>query len=300
MGDKRSFSSGRFAMGINGQFAGFIKKVSGGVVKGELVKHNLGTSFYQKKHLATIAHDPLTLEVSMGMGQVFWDWVKASFDQGFVQHNCELLAADFNHNVQAVRVFNEAYIAEVTVPTCDGSSKEPGYFTIKIDPITIRYEKGTGAKITGDENVNSKKWLCSNFKFELGSLPCARVAKIESFKWTQKIVKDEVGAFREPMKEPAALEVDNLKLSISMADIDPWFDWHRSFVIDGKCADGDELTGSLTLLGPDMKEELMTINFEHVGIISLEQGAVEANKEEVARFNVELYTEKIAIQTYTT
>jgi hypothetical protein len=287
-------------MGVDGKFAGFIKKVSGGTVKGELVKHNLGTSFYQKKHLATIAHEPLTIEVSMGMGQPFWDWVKASFDKGFVQKNCELMAADFNHKVQAVRAFNDAYISEVTVPTCDGSSKEPGYFTVKIDPNTIRYEPGDGSEIKGDENANAKKWLCSNFRFKLGDLPCDRVAKIESFKWTQKIVKDEVGAFREPMKEPASLEVDNLKLSISMADIDKWFEWHRSFVIDGKCTDGDELSGSLELLSPDLKETLCSISFGHVGIISLEQGAVEANKEEVARFNVELYTEEIKIDTYST
>ncbi len=298
MGAKRSFTAGRFAMGIDGVFAGFIKKVSGGTVKGELVKHNLGTSFYQKKHLATISHEPLNLEMSMGMGKPMWDWVKASFDKGFVQKNCELMAADFNHKVQTVRVFNDAYISEVTVPTCDGSSKEPGYFTVKVDPITIRYEKGSG-EIAGEENANSKKWLCSNFKFELGDLPCDRVAKLESFKWTQKIVKDEVGAFREPMKEPAALEVDNLKLSISMADIDPWFEWHKSFVIDGKCADGDELTGSLTFLGPDMQEELATITFKHVGIVSLEQGATEANKEEVARFDVELYVEEIAFEAFT-
>jgi hypothetical protein len=39
-----------------------------------------------------------------------------------------------------------------------------------------------------DENVGSKKWLCSNFKLEVDGLPCNRVAKIDSFNWEQKVV----------------------------------------------------------------------------------------------------------------
>ena len=41
---------------------------------------------------------------------------------------------------------------------------------------------------------------------------------------------------------------------------------NQTFVIDGKCADSDELTGSLTFLGPDLVEELAEIQFDHVGI----------------------------------
>ncbi len=55
---------------------------------------------------------------------------------------------------------------------------------------------------------------------------------------------------------------------------------------------------ALTILGPDLEEELMTINFSHVGLLSLEQNKVEANKEEVARFTVELYCEEVAIASY--
>jgi hypothetical protein len=296
----RSFAAGRFAFGIDGEFAGFVKKVSGGTIKGEVVTHNLGTSNIQKKHLATISHEPMDLEISMGMGKNLWDWVKSSFDLGFVQKNCELQACNFNSEVQAVRVFNDAYISEVTIPALDGSNKDAAYFTIKLDPRIIRYEKGDGAQIKGDENLNSKKWLCSNFRFDIDGLPCDRIAKADSIKWTQKIVKDEVGAFREPTKEPAALECSNLKLTISMADLDPWAEWHKSFVIDGKCTDSDEKNATLTLLGPDLQEELMTITFEHLGIISLEQEGVEANKEDVARFTAEMYVEKITIDTYNT
>lgn len=294
----RSYAAGRFAFGIDGQFAGFIKKCSGGVTKGEVVTHKLGTTNFERKHLATISHEPLTIEVSMGMGQNLWEWIKASWDQGFVQKNAELQACNFNHEVQAVRVFQDTYIKKVTVPACDASSKDSNYFTIELDPRIIRYEKGTGAKIKGDENVNSKKWLCSNFRLEIDGLPCERVAKVDSFSWEQKVVKDEVGMYREPMKEPAALTVPNLKLTISMADYWPWYEWFQDFVINGNCHDGAEKKGALTFLDPSLKEELATISFDHLGIISMEQEAVEANSENVARFTVELYCEQMFMDVY--
>ena len=296
---ERSYSAGRFGFRVSDRFAGFIKKCSGGVTKGELVTHKLGTSNYERKHLATISHEPLTIEISMGMGHDLWDWIKRSWDKGFVQQDCELLACDFDHNVRAVRVFLQSYITKVTVPALDGGNKEPGYFTVEIDPTTIRYERGTGDPLSGSvENVNAKKWLCSNFRLDIEGLPCSRVAKIDSFTWEQKVIKDEVGMFREYNKEPAALTVPNLKLTISMADYWPWYEWFESFVIRGQCTDSDEKIGSLTFLGPDLQEELASIGFDHLGILSMEQESVEANSENIARFTVELYCESMFFEVY--
>ena len=165
--------------------------------------------------------------------------------------------------------------------------------TVKFDPEKIRYEKRGGEKLTGEAAAVQKKWLCSNWEFQLGSLPTARVAKIDSFTWKQSVIKDEVGQFREATKHPAKVEVPNLKVTISMADVEAWQTWHRNFVIDGLCSEGDELEGSITFLGPDLKEPLAEIQLFNVGLISLQQAKQEANKEEVARFEVELYVEKM-------
>lgn len=298
MGDKLSFASGRFAFSVDGQFAGFVKKVNGGNIKGNVVTHNLGTSNIQKKHLATIEYDQLTFEVAVGQAQPVWEWIKASFDKNFQQKDCELIAADFNFKAQAVRTFVQAYIAEVGFPALDGSSKDAVYITMKIDPQTIAIAGGDQSLIQGTENANTKKALCSNFRLDIDGLPCTRVAKIDAMTWKQKVAKDEVGLFRNATKHAAALEVPNIKLTISMADWDPWMNWFKSFVIDGKCADGDEKKGSLTLLGPDMSEELLAISFDHIGIISMEQEAVEANKDSIARFVVELYCEEMYIDSF--
>ncbi len=298
MADKVSYSAGRFALSIDGDSPGFLSKASGGVIKGEVAQHKSGTDVFVRKNLATISYEDLKFSVAIGQGKGIWEWIKASFDKGFVQKNMELIAADFNYKSQSVREFMNAYIIDVTMPAMDGSSKDALYVDITTSCDTIRYKKGDGADIKGNANLNTKKALCSNFKLDIDGLPCQRVAKIDSWSWKQKVVKDEVGAFRDYSKHPAALEIPNLKLTISMADLDPWAQWHQSFVIDGKCADADEKSGVLTILGPDLKEELLTVNFSHLGIISLEPEGLEANKESVARFTVELYCEEMFIDTF--
>lgn len=293
MANSRSYTAGRFALDIDGEIAGYIKSVSGGNIKGEVAVHQLGPDNIQKKHLATITHEPFTVEVGMGMSRGFYDWIKASFDKGFITKNGEMIAANFDYEAQSARVFYNAFISEVTVPALDGSSKEPAYMTVKMDPERIRYERRSGERLKGDIGSATKKWLCSNWRCEFSSLPCSLVAKVDSFTWKQSVIKDEVGAFREATKHPAKVEVPNLKLTISMADIEPWRQWHQSFVIDGKCSEADEITGAITFLGPDLREELAEIRLDHVGIISLQQAKQEANKEEVARFEVELYVEQM-------
>jgi hypothetical protein len=294
MADKRSYTAGRFALIKDGsENLGFVKSLKGAAIKGEVAVHQLGPDHLQKKHLATIKHEPFDVEVGMGMSAGFYEWIRASFDNACVAYNGEIVACNFDGKVQSRKEYYNALITEVTLPALDGSSKEPAYMTVKIEPEYYRMMPGDESQIEGKIAPATKKWLCSNFRIEIGDLPCDRVAKVDSFTWKQSIVSDEVGKFREPIKVPAKVEVPNLKLSISMADIGEWQQWHRTFVIDGQCAESDELSGMITFLGPDLKEELASITLQNIGIISLETQGAEANKEEVARFDVELYVEQM-------
>ena len=290
----RSFTGGRFALVIDGsENLGFVKSIEGGSLKGELATHNVGGTSVQKKRLATIVHEPFTIEVGMGMSAGFYDWIRASFDKGHITKTGEFIACDFDYKAMSAREFIDAHITEVTMPALDASSKEPAYMTVRLDPQKILYKVGDGAQVAGEAGRATKKWIASNFRFELGDLPCTRVSKVDSFTWKQGIIKDEVGAFDVPSKHPTRVEVPNIKISISSADIGPWQDWHRTFVIDGERSDSDELSGAITFLGPDLNEELASIDLLQVGILSLETPKWDANEEQVPRFTVELYVEKM-------
>ncbi len=292
-----SFAGGRFGIMLDGSgFLGFVKTMSGGLIRGELARHQLGPDNVSKKYIAKIAYEDITIEVGMGMAKGFYEWIRAAFDSAHISKNGELHACDFDGNSMSIREFRDAHISEVTIPALDGSSKDPAYMTVKLSPEEIEYRPGTGGQIAGRTARSRKKWRCSNFRFELGDLPCERVSRIDSFTWKMGVIKDEVGAFRVPTKHPAKVEIPNLKVTVSMADVKPWEDWHRSFVIEGNCGEDAELDGAITFLGPDPREALCRIDLLNVGIISLDTWDQEAGKEEVSRFTVELYVEAMKFE----
>ncbi len=293
---ERGTSLGQFAVLLEGSSdLTVLRSVEGGVIKGEVAKSQLGPELVVKKHLSTISYEPFTMRIGMDMSKGFADWIEASFEGGSVPENGSVIAANSSLHSLSEREFQDALISEVTFPALDGSSKDPAFFTIKLEPGRIFYQSSAG-DLNFDSTPRTKKWLASNFRVEIGDLPTNRVSKIDSFTWKQSIVQDEVGAFRDATLPAAKIEVPNLKLTIAMNDIEPWLDWHKSFVIDGNASESEELTGLITFLGPDLEEELATIGLSHIGLIKLSLDKAEADAERAAQFTVELYVEDMSFE----
>ena len=109
----------------------------------------------------------------------------------------------------------------------DGSSKDAAYFDLEWEVETVRWLKGDNSDIRGKIASKHKAWLCSNFRFEMGGLPCSRVATIDSFTW--KSLWSGAGPDR-PRVDQARGQGDgpNIKVGISMADYDAWAQAARS------------------------------------------------------------------------
>ena len=98
---------------------------------------------------------------------------------------------------------------------------------------------------------------------------------------------------REPTKHPAKVTVPDIKLSISMADYPAWADSAKKWFVDGQHLEENEMQGSITFLGPDMTDEIGGIDLINCGFKKFSQDDFEADSEKIARFNVELYVEKM-------
>ena len=180
---------------------------------------------------------------------------------------------------------------KITIPEMSKDCKETDYFTIEKDAKTIRYKSEPQELPGTSDKVSSKKWLCNNFKLEVGDLPNDRVAKIDSFTWNTEALEHIQQSGQEDSEQHASAEISELKLTISMLDIDDWQSWFKeSSSIEDKRK--NEKSGKLTFLGPDLGDTLITISFSQIGIISLEQEAIEPDNDNVARFTVELYAEQ--------
>ena len=275
-GAEEPITASRFSITIDGQPVAGVVNASGAAITTKPTTR-IAT-------LAAITHEPLNVEVGMGMGQELWDWVKASIDKGHVARD---LTIQDNDSVRAPLLAG-AGIAAFTVPALDGTSKDAGYFTLTIQPEAVRFVAVEPAAVAAPPQ---KTWLASNFRFELAGLPSKRVRKVDSFTWKQTLVHDEDGHLRLLHKKPAPLAIHRLVVTIPAADGAAWRKWHKRFAAaDDK--DALEKTGSLILLGPDMREALATIDLKGVGVRSIEP--VEAAKG-TPYLKIELYVETISL-----
>jgi len=293
MADQRTFTAGRFALDIDGYNVGFLKKFSGLAMEADIVANDLGPDNVQKKHVSNIKWTPGKATVGIGMGKGMYDWIQAAFDKGYLTKNGSFTSADFNYKAMSRLDFMNALITSVTVPKLDGSSKDAAYFDVEFESEQVRWSKGGGEDIRGKIGPKQKAWLCSNFRVEIGSLPCSRIATVDSFTWKCSVSADQIGIFREPTKHPAKVIVPDLKVSVSMADHDAWAQAAKKWFVDGHHLEGDEMNGRIVFLDPNMSDELGEIELQNVGFKKFSDEDREANSEKISRFSVELYVEKM-------
>lgn len=290
----RSVSADRFALFADGEALGFVKSVSGGNIKGEVATHNMGPENFAGKHLVAIKYEGITVETGMAMGRAWYDWIRQSFDKSHIAKSGEIVAADFDYRAKRAIIFDDAMITKCTFPALDARSTDPVYMTITLHPERLRPKRRKGERLRGGRSARTKEWLSSNFRVEIGGLPCENIVRVDPFTLKQAVA-DRGREVRDPTSQVAKVEFPNLKITLSASDAEPWEDWFQSFVIDGKCSDTDELSGRIRFLGPDLKEELGKIELSHVGIFGLRTARNEATREELAAIEAELYVEEMKL-----
>ncbi len=119
--------------------------------------------------------------------------------------------------------------------------------------------------------------------------------KIDSFTIKQGVTQDDFGEQRISTKHATKVEYPNLKITFSAADVKPWAEWFKAFVIDGAGLEPQELSGSIEFLSHNMQEVLGSVDLFNVGIFSLNVEKFEANADKISRYTAELYCEKMAL-----
>jgi hypothetical protein len=292
-GAGRSYSPGNYVVDIDGYQVAFIKKFEGMSMEADIVANDLGPDNMQAKHVANIKWTPGKISVGAGMGKGMYEWIKQSFDKAYAPKNGTVTVANFDFKAQSQLTFQSALITSVGFPALKGESKDAIYLDVEFQPEIVRWAKGDNKVVGGTYGVKQKAWLASNFRFEMGGLPCARVASVDAFTWKCEVSPDQVGITREPTYHPAKVTVPDIKISISMADYEPWQAAAKKWFVDGEHLAANEMQGSITLLGPDMKKEIGRIDLQNCGFKKFSKQAYESNKTGIARFDVEFYIEGI-------
>lgn len=284
--DKAVAGAWRYAFELGGVLGGYLHSVEGGNAVADVVEEKPGPDHIVHKHIAGVKYEDITLACGTGMSKAFYEWIKASFDLKPMRPDGSIKVLDFDSNIISEMDFFHGLLTEIGFPALDAASKDAAELTIKISPEYTRYKKGSG-KLEIKQAIQ-KKWLPANFRLTISGLDCTRVNKVEALTLTKK-----VGARPAGEKGVTNLEVPHLVVTLAEATAEKFYEWHRSFVIDGKNGKDQEKNGTLEYLTPDLKEALFELAFHGLGIFRLTPEKLEAGGENIRRVKAEMYCQSI-------
>lgn len=292
-GPTRRFTPGRYALTLDGVPVGLLKSAEGGFPAAEVVKEKpIGALV--KKHIGSIHYEDITVQCGVGMDKALQAWVDETLAGKTSRRSGTVEAADVDMKVQSIQEFEHALLTEIGIPACDAASKEAAFLTLSFAPEFAKIVPGGGTLSKSPQTAKQKKWLGSNFRFELGDLPTSRVSKVSAFTISQSVAERAVGEMRDYERQAGVLEIPNIKVTFAEVDREPWDEWFQDFVVKGNAGDDRELSGTIAFLDPGLKTELVTIELGHVGIYRL-RPAPAAAAESIRRWVAELYVEQVKL-----
>ncbi len=84
-------------------------------------------------------------------------------------------------------------------------------------------------------------------------------------------------------------------MTLAEVGADSWFNWHKSFVIDGNCMQENEKNGSLEFLTPNRQTVLGTLKFKNLGIFKIAPDDTQA-ADTARRVKAEMYCEQMVYE----
>lgn len=291
--DRRGYTAAKFALELDGQFAGWVESWGGGHATSDVVAgNNLVGGNIQRKQIAGIKYEDITVSCGTGMSKNFYEWIKASFDNQYLRKSGAVVTADYNDKERSRLNWNNALLTEVAFPALDAASKDAAKMTIKISPEVTRYETSLGGAAVAagvyKGQAVQKKWLPSNFRLQIAGLEqaCTRVSKVEAITLRFANAQLPVGANRAIAGVPPRFQASNLVVTLPEQDAMSFYKWHEDFVIKGNNV-GNEREGLLAYLTPDLRESIFVLGLHGLSLFKLTPQKVQPGSENIRSVQAE-------------
>jgi len=228
----------------------------------------LGESEYFNLTYEILPANEFQIELGMGPIPVSLRDLMSSFITGqSVKKSGSFIAADINKNVNSKIEFKNALVSEISFPGMDAKSMNPPMtISLKFKPEEINFKNETEKTTQPAKPDNKKQWMPSNFKIEIGGLPCEKINKIESFKITQKSVEDQIGQAKNNEIVSGKMEYPNITFYVPDYDIDSWIGWYNNFD-KLKVKDGEK--GSIRYFDKNAKQ-VFALSFKNIIPVSVQ------------------------------
>jgi hypothetical protein len=291
--NQRGYTAGRFMVELDGAAAGFAETVDGGDVFADVVEEQAGADDVVHKHIGGVRFDDLELAVGSNMSAAFYDWIADTLKRKHVRKDGAVSFQDYTGAERERLTWQAGLLSAIGFPEVDAASRDAANLTVTIAPELTRHAKGSGSKSTVKGESGQKKWLASNFRLTIDGVDCTHVRKVGALTVVQAIAESAVGESRDVEKEPAALRIPNLVVSVAEAHAADFLSWHDDFVVKGNNDDSHEREGRLEFLGANRQDVLFTLSFRGLGIFRVARLKTASGAAAIATVEARMYCEEL-------
>jgi len=271
-----------------------LRKATGGNVVGRVIAFASGNDPVIQKQLDGTSTDDLRVELGMAMSSGLFDWIASSWGPNPPSHDGAILACDLQYTIRSERGFVAALISETAFPALDAAAKTAGYLGLRLTPRSVLPGTNPNVKLNLGVGPKQKLWLTSNFKLQIDGLDASKVSRIAPFVVRRPI--EVVTSGGTTTLQAGMVDFPALRITLSMAGADSWFDWYEDFVLNGNNGPAAERSGSISLLGPSLVDELARVDLAGVGIYRLTTDRDDdAPADQIARLTAHLYCEQMTL-----
>ena len=299
--NETAYVANRFALELDDKkSAGFVSAIDGAHFKANPIKQNVGNTNHVTIYSGKPSYDDITVTVGMAMSPAFWKWIKASLDNKPERRTGALVGYDFNNLERSRRTFYGALISQVKFPALDATNKTTATISVTISPERLEFKKGDNSKLkqetAPDETPKQKRWLTSNFRFELDRFKgdeSMHTLSVDSFTVKQNIIQQNIGYELESRKAVGRLELPQIVVSFPEHKGHEWIKWYEQAIVKGNRKD-QTTTGVLTYYSTDRKE-LMRLEMAGVSLASIEVDKYDSKKDSIANITATLNIESMSL-----
>jgi hypothetical protein len=297
MGQSRGYSSGKFALELEGKAAGFLRSVEGGEPFGTVVVDAPGADGIAKKHLASLEFEPITVTFGIGMAKELYNWIAEVCNRQQKPRSGAIVFLNYDFTEVERLEWKNGLITQIVFPALDGGAKDAAFLAITIAPDLVQRTSSSGKAQAGfATKAAQKKLMASNFRFSVSKLESEsnRVMRVQGLSITQPVVAGGVGEERIPQRQSGTLQISNVLVTLPLAFGKPWLEWVDDFLVKGNSDDASERTATLQFLDPTMKDALFTVTLSHVGPVRARRQVASSGIDAISLLELELYCESVA------
>jgi phage tail-like protein len=292
-GADRGYTSGAFALQIDGKPAGNLSSVEGGEVYGVVALEQIGSDSVVRKHIGDVKYEDITITCGIPSTPLT-DWLRDFLKQPGEARNGSIVFLDYNHSPVRELQWTNSLISSVTFPSLDAASKGGALLTVTITPEYTRMVTPAQSKAT-ISSTPVKKWLAANFRVTIPGMTTNKASAVEALTVSRPHLVDDVGVSRMAVAEQGALEVGDLILTLSQSGSADFTAWVEDFVVKGLNGKDHEKQATVTYLAPALNSTLMEVELSGVGIYRLRPDKIVGGAETIARVTASMYCEEISI-----